>query len=103
MDLLYKHATDATQTFLALVIVKSWHFTVIVKAHNKLGHQGVNRTFHLIKGQYCWKGMYKDICKYIANCALCKREKAKNTNVPITDDKDTGAIFQQYSHKFSQT
>ena len=44
----YKHAMDATQNFWVLVIPKSWHFTVLLEAHNKLGHQGVNRTFHLI-------------------------------------------------------
>ena len=52
-SLLYKHAMDATQKFLALVIPKSWHFTVFSKAHDKLGHR-VNRTYHLIKWHYYW-------------------------------------------------
>ena len=34
-------------------------------------------TYCLIKRQYYWKGMNKDIRKYIATCALCHREKAK--------------------------
>ena len=38
--LLYKHITDSGQTFLALVIPKSWKYTVLVEAHDKLGHQG---------------------------------------------------------------
>ena len=38
---------------------------VLVEAHDKLGHQGVNRTYHPIKCQYYRKGMNKDICKYI--------------------------------------
>ena len=53
--LLYMHFMDSNKTFLVLVIPKSWYFTVLVEAHNKLGHQGVNRTYHLIKWQYCWK------------------------------------------------
>ena len=36
---LYKHAMDASQKFLALVIPKSRHFTVLVKACDNLGHQ----------------------------------------------------------------
>ena len=48
-DLIYKHAMDSTQKFVALVIPRSWHFTVLIKAHNKLSHQGVNRTYHPIK------------------------------------------------------
>ena len=48
----FKHIMDSNEKYLALVIPKSWHFTVFVKAHDKLGHQGVNRTYHLIKQQY---------------------------------------------------
>ena len=47
--LLYKHVMDSNHKFLALNIPKSWHFTVLVEAHDKLGHQGLNRTYHLIK------------------------------------------------------
>ena len=75
--LLYKHVTDSGQKFLALVITKSWKYTVLVEAHNKLGHQGNTCTYCLIKCQYYWKGVNKDIRKYIANCTLCCREKAK--------------------------
>ena len=88
--LIYKHVMDSNQRFLALVIPKSWHFTVLTEAHNKLGHQGVNRTYHLIKCQYYWKGMNNDIKKYINNCALYKREKAKTQVYPLqmTDISD---------------
>ena len=70
--LLYKHVSDAGKKFLALVIPKSWKFTILVEAHDKLGHQGNNHTYCLIKRQYYWKGMNKDIRKYIANCILCR-------------------------------
>ena len=69
--LLYKHIMDAGKKFLALVIPKSWEFTVLMEAHDKLGHQGNSHTYCLTKCQYYWKGMNKDIRKYIANCVLC--------------------------------
>ena len=69
--LLYKHVTDAGKQFLALVIPKSWKCTVLLEAHDKLGHQGNSHMYCLIKRQYYWKGMNKDITKYIANCILC--------------------------------
>ena len=47
--LLYKHVSDAGKQFLALVIPKSWKFTILVEAHDKLGHQGNNHTYCLIK------------------------------------------------------
>ena len=59
--LLYKHVTDLGQKFLALVIPKSWKYTVLVEAHDKLGHQGNTHSYCLIKRQYYWKGMNKDI------------------------------------------
>ena len=81
--LLYKHVTDSGQKFLALVIPKSWKYTVWVEVHDKLGHQGNTCTYCLIKHQYCWKGMNKDIRKYITNCTLCCREKAKVQAYPL--------------------
>ena len=74
---MYKHITDSHQKFLALVIPKVWRYTVLVEVHDKLGHQGTTCTNCLIKCQYYWMGMNKDIRKYIANCTLCHREKAK--------------------------
>ena len=70
--LLYKHVSGAGKQFLALVIPKPWKFIILVEAHDKLGHQGNNHTYCLIKHQYYWKGMNKDIRKYIANCVLCR-------------------------------
>ena len=75
--------TDSGQKFLALVIPKSWRYTVLVEAQDKLGHQGNTHTYCLIKCQYYWKGMKMDIRKYIANCALCHREKAKVQAYPL--------------------
>ena len=40
--LLYKHVMDAGKKFLTLVIPKSWKYTVLMEAHNKLGHQGIH-------------------------------------------------------------
>ena len=81
--LLYKHIMDSGKQFLALINPKSWKYMVLVEAHDKLGHQGNSCTYCLIKRQYYWKGMNKDIRKYIANCMLCHREKAKVQYYPL--------------------
>ena len=47
--LLYKHVLVAGKQFLTLVIPKSWKFTILVEAHDKLGHQGNNHAYCLIK------------------------------------------------------
>ena len=51
--------------------------------HDKLGQQGNTCTYCLKKYQYYWKGLNKDIRKYIANCTLCCREKAKVQAYPL--------------------
>ena len=81
--LLNKHVMDAGKKFLALVIPKCSKYTVLMEAHDKLGHQGNLCTYCLIKCQYYWKGMNKDIRKYIANCVLCWWEKAKVQQYPL--------------------
>ena len=59
------------------VIPRAWKYTVLVEAHEKLSHQGATHTYYLIKWQYYWKGMNKDIRKYIADYTLFHREKGK--------------------------
>ena len=81
--LLYKHIADAGKKFLTLVIPKSWKYTILVEAHDKLGHQGNSHTYCLIKHQYYWKGMNKDIWKYIANCVFYRQDKAKVQQYPL--------------------
>ena len=46
--LLYICITDSHQNFLALVIPKAWKYTVLVGAHDKLGHEGSTQTYCLI-------------------------------------------------------
>ena len=74
--LLYKHVTDSGKQFLAWlsqnVEVNSlsgspWQ----IRSPRSFAH------YCLIKRQYYWKEMNKDIRKYIANCILCQCEKAK--------------------------
>ena len=69
--------SDSNQKVLVLVIPKAWKYTMLVEAHDKLGYQEATQTYYLIKHQYYWKGMNKDVRKYIAQCTLCHREKAK--------------------------
>ena len=74
--LLYRYASDHSKDFCTLVIPKAWKYTILVETHDKMGHQGNNRTYSLIKRQYYWKGMAKDVKDYIQRCPACHQEKA---------------------------
>ena len=54
--LLYKHIMDAGKKFLALAIPKSWKYTVLMGAHDKLGHQGNLHTYCLSNTNTIGKG-----------------------------------------------
>ena len=47
--LLYRYASDHSEDFCTLVIPKAWRYTILVETHDKMGHQGNNRTYSLIK------------------------------------------------------
>ena len=63
--LLYRYASDHPKDFFTLVIPKAWKYTILVETHDKMGHQGKNHMYSLIKRQYYWKGMAKDVKDYI--------------------------------------
>jgi hypothetical protein len=44
--------------------------------HISAGHPGRARTLELISRQYYWKGLRKDVDRYVDNCHDCKRNKA---------------------------
>ena len=95
--LLNKHVMDAKQKFMALIIPKAWKYTVLVEAHDKLRYQGVTHMYCLIKHQYYWKEMNKDIQKYIANCMLCHREKAKVQSYPLQVTGILEKLFDKFA------
>ena len=74
--LLYRYASDHSKDFCALVIPKAWRYMILVETHDKMGHQGNNWTYSLIKRQYYWKGMAKNVKDYIQRCPACRQEKA---------------------------
>ena len=47
--LLYRYALDHSKDFCALVIPKAWKYTILVETHDKMGYQGNNHTYSLIK------------------------------------------------------
>ena len=46
---LYRYASDHSKDFCTLVIPKACRYTILVETHDKMGHQGNNRTYSLIK------------------------------------------------------
>ena len=84
--LLYKHIMDTGKKFLALVIPKSWKYTVLMEVHDKLGHQGNSCTYCLIKppillerDEQGYLEIYYKLCSLLTG-------KSQSLTIPITDD-----------------
>ena len=43
----------------------------LASTHDEMGHQGMERTAHLLRSRCYWPGMYKDVKTYIENCDRC--------------------------------
>ena len=87
-ELLYKHVTDSGQKFLALAIPKSWKYTVLVEAHDKLGYQGNTHTYCLIKRQYHWKGMNKYYSKAYCKLHTLPQREGQDSELPTSNDRN---------------
>lgn len=66
---------------------KSEEIAEILRAHHDSilgGHFGANKTFNSIKKKYTWKGMKRDILKYVSGCEKCQKNKQSiATKMPL--------------------
>ena len=45
---------------------------ILKLAHNELGHNGTARTYAMVKRMFYWKGLKKDVERYIKSCPTCQ-------------------------------
>ncbi|GMF24493.1 unnamed protein product [Phytophthora fragariaefolia] len=52
---------------------------VLQSCHDSLegGHQGIVRTFHRVKADYYWIGLYADVEKHVRSCPDCSSSKSR--------------------------
>ena len=72
-DILKHHLIFNKQTYYHIVLPCMLIEHVLELAHNKLGHNGISRTYTMLKRLYYWKGMKTSITKHIKNCDICQK------------------------------
>ena len=87
--LLYRYAADHSNDFCTLVIPKAWKYMILVETHDKMGHQGNNRTYSLIKRQYYWKGMAKDVKELHPMMSHMLSRESTSAVISTTHDRNT--------------
>ncbi|KAF9760593.1 Retrovirus-related Pol polyprotein from transposon [Nosema granulosis] len=53
---------------------------ILKEYHISSGHGSVNTMKFLLKKNYTWEGMFKDIEKYVSNCSICLKSGLKKRN-----------------------
>ena len=72
-DILKHHQSINGQLFYPIVLPHVLIGHILELLHNKLGHNGINRTYAMLKRLYYWKGMKASITKHIKNCDNCQK------------------------------
>ena len=71
-NVLYRHLDDPSQGKLKqLLLPDCLKATMLEELHDKLGHQGIDRTTLLMRSRVYWPGMFKDIESYVKSCERC--------------------------------
>ncbi|GMG17012.1 unnamed protein product [Phytophthora fragariaefolia] len=64
---------------LRLVVPTTMIDEVLQNCHNSIegGHQGIVRTYHRVKADYYWIGLYAGVVKHVQSCEDCNTSKSK--------------------------
>lgn len=73
------------------IIIDQYHTG---KAHL---HRGINETIRRIRGKYNWKGLTKDVEKFVKTCKTCQETKAcrKNLDTPLVITETPRSPFER--------
>ena len=56
---------------------------LVRQVHEELGHFGVRRTHSMLRNQYWWVGMHREVAAYVGRCEVCDRVRSSfNTLSP---------------------
>ena len=83
-----------------IVVPSQLKFSLIYNYHRQCHHQGMVRMFYIIRQNYYWRGMRKDINTIVKACPQCQRRKANQYIVDQALNKispDKAGLTQLFS------
>ena len=76
----HQNGNEVRQLVLPSVLKKK----VPTSLHDECGHQGLERTFELVRSRCFWPNIYEDITTYSKQCKRCKLSKEKFPKLKTT-------------------
>ena len=71
--ILKKYIDDNKQRLEVIVLPQTLTQPTLQLAHEGLGHNGIPRTYALLRCQYYWKGLKPSVTKHVKQCTLCQK------------------------------
>ena len=65
--------SDGDKTYETIMLPRALTAQILKMAHDDLGHNGIQKTYMLLKRLYYWKGLKPSITKHIQRCYHCQR------------------------------
>lgn len=87
-DILYFVGVDSDR--LRLVVPEKLQAVVLHHCHDNQGHIGAEKMYELIKADYYWSGLYRDVLNYVETCVPCQTRTVKKTKVPLQTPEFVG-------------
>ena len=72
-EVLKRFIDDNKQRFEVIVLPQTLTEPALQLAHEGLGHNGIPRTYALLRRQYYWKGLKPSVTKHVKQCTLCQK------------------------------
>lgn len=77
----------ANTTFVRRKVVGCQEVLPLLKQyhdHLMAGHQGISRTFNMIKEKFYWSGYYDTVRRYVSSCQVCQSFGPRNLPTPLS-------------------
>ena len=71
--ILKRYIDDNKQRFEVIVLLQTLTEPALQLAHEGFGHNGIPRTYALLRQQYYWKGLKSSVTRHVKQCTLHQR------------------------------
>ena len=70
---------------MRLMVPQKYKGAVLHQYHNDCSHWGIDKTFDLVRQNYHWVGLYKDVAQHLNDCLTCRVRSVKKNKSPIQE------------------
>lgn len=93
--LYYVGHEEEDEPAMRLMIPSKYRGKVLEQYHDNCAHWGIDKTFGLIKRNYHWIGLYRDVLEHVTRCITCRVRSMKKQISPLQEMEEVMYPFQK--------